>query len=76
MYMARQLSLLEKPAQWRIDAATREAGRRGVAEARATLQAALAKAAHDDARDDARSGPHKPERVRRGEHPTHKRSAA
>jgi hypothetical protein len=72
MYMARQLSLLEKPAQWRIDAATREAGRRGVAEARATLQAALAKAA----RDDARTGPQRPERARGAEHPAHKRSAA
>ena len=62
--MARQLTLLDTPPVWRIDEATREAGRRGVAEARATLQAAMAaqrsaaaaKASH--------------------EHPTHGRSAA
>lgn len=40
--MARQLTLLEAPPVWRIDESTREVGRRGLAEARATLQAALA----------------------------------
>lgn len=40
--MARQLTLLDTPPTWRIDEATREAGRRGIAEARATLRAALA----------------------------------
>lgn len=63
--MARQLSLLESPRRtWRLDDATREAGRRGVAEARATLRAALVKAAHDEPRSAGR------------EHPSHKRSAA
>ena len=40
--MARQLTLLDTPPAWRIDEATREAGRRGIAEARASLQAAVA----------------------------------
>jgi hypothetical protein len=40
--MARQLTLLDTPPAWRIDEATREVGRRGVAEARAILEAALA----------------------------------
>ena len=40
--MARQLTLLDSPPAWQIDEATREAGRRGVAEARATLEAAIA----------------------------------
>lgn len=39
--MARQLTLIEISPTWRLDDATREAGRRGVAEARASLQAAL-----------------------------------
>ena len=42
--MARQLSLLETTPSGRLDEPTREAGRRGVAEARATLQAAIAAA--------------------------------
>lgn len=63
--MARQLSLLETPPSWRIDAATREAGRRGVAEARASLQAALAAARHDAEAATARR-----------EHPIHRRTAA
>lgn len=42
--MARQLSLLETQPSWRLDEPTREAGRRGVAEARAQLQAAVAAA--------------------------------
>jgi len=62
--MARQLSLLDTPPSWRIDPATREVGRRGVAAARASLQAALA--AH-----------HAPESTPGGrEHPSHGRSAA
>jgi hypothetical protein len=61
--MARQLSLLEAPPAWRIDEATREAGRRGVAEARATLAKAVAarRAA------EAKGSP---------EHPSHGRTAA
>lgn len=63
--MARQLSLLQPPRRtWRLDDATRETGRRGVAEARATLRAALAKAEHEEPRPVGR------------EHPSHKRSAA
>jgi hypothetical protein len=59
--MARQLTLLDTPPAWRIDEATREAGRRGIAEARASLQAALA------AQRSAEAGE---------EHPSHGRSAA
>jgi hypothetical protein len=62
--MARQLTLLDSPPAWRIDEATREVGRRGVAEARATLQAAIA-AGRTDAAEPARR-----------EHPAHRRSAA
>jgi len=62
--MARQLTLLDTPPAWRIDEATREAGRRGIAEARASLQAALAAERSADAGRPA------------GEHPTHGRSAA
>ena len=59
--MAGQLTLLDTPQAWRIDEATREAGRRGVAEARAALEAAVAAA---EAAKDGR------------EHPSHRRSAA
>lgn len=62
--MARQLSLLEAPPSWRIDEATREAGRRGVAEARATLAQAVA------ARRAAEGTKGSPE------HPSHGRTAA
>lgn len=62
--MARQLTLLDAPPAWRIDEATREMGRRGVAEARASLQAALA----------AERADHEPNARR--EHPSHGRSAA
>jgi hypothetical protein len=62
--MARQLTLLELPPSWRLDDATRAAGRRGVAEARATLQAALAARQSAEAAQDRR------------EHPSHRRSAA
>ena len=62
--MAAQLSLLDTPPEWRIDEATREAGRRGVAEARASLEAAIA------ARHSAEAA-----RASR-EHPSHGRSAA
>lgn len=47
--MERQLSLLDTPPEWKLDAATRELGRKGVAEARASLQAALAR--HHQDRD-------------------------
>jgi hypothetical protein len=41
--MARQqLTLLDTPPSWRIDEATKAAGRKGLAEARAALQAAIA----------------------------------
>jgi len=61
--MARQLTLLDTPPAWRIDEATREAGRRGIAEARASLQAAVAE--------------HAAEAVQASEdHPSHGRSAA
>ena len=61
---ARQLTLLDTPTAWRIDEATREAGRRGVAEARATLEAAVAAQRSAEAAKNAR------------EHPSHGRSAA
>ena len=62
--MARQLTLLDTPPAWRIDEATREVGRRGIAEARASLQAAIA-AEHAAEASKARR-----------EHPSHGRSAA
>jgi hypothetical protein len=62
--MARQLTLLDTPPAWQIDEATREAGRRGVAEARATLQAAVAARRSAEAAKASR------------EHPSHGRSAA
>jgi hypothetical protein len=62
--MARQLTLLDTPPAWRIDEATREVGRRGIAEARASLQAAIA-ATHEHEASEARR-----------EHPSHGRSAA
>jgi hypothetical protein len=62
--MTRQLSLLEVRPSWRLDDATREAGRRGVAEARAALQAAMAAARAAES-----------ERASQ-EHPSHRRSAA
>ncbi len=37
--MARQLTLIEPPSTWRLDERTREIGRRGIASARAELQA-------------------------------------
>jgi hypothetical protein len=40
--MARQLTLLDTPPTWRLDEATKVVGRKGIAEARASLQAALA----------------------------------
>lgn len=40
--MARQLTLIDTPHQWRLSEATKAAGRKGVAEARASLRAALA----------------------------------
>jgi hypothetical protein len=62
--MARQLTLLDTPPAWQIDEATREAGRRGVAEARATLQAAVAARRSAEAAKAAR------------QHPVHGRTAA
>ena len=37
--MARQLSLIETPQEWRLSAETKEIARRGLAEARAALAA-------------------------------------
>jgi hypothetical protein len=62
--MARQLTLLDTPPAWQIDDATREVGRRGVAEARAELEAAIA--ARRSA--EAAKATH--------QHPAHGRSAA
>ena len=62
--MARQLTLIEIPPSWRLDDATREAGRQGIADARASLQAALASARPSADRKAGR------------EHPSHGRSAA
>lgn len=62
--MARQLTLLDTPPTWRLDESTREAGRRGVAAARASLQAAIAAQRAAEAAEAAR------------EHPSHGRSAA
>lgn len=52
--MGRQLTLLETPPSWRLDERTREVGRRGVAEARAALRAALAADGHRAGDDDHR----------------------
>ena len=62
--MARQLTILDTPPAWRIDAATREAGRRGIAAARASLRAAMAAQPAAEAVETSR------------EHPSHGRSAA
>jgi hypothetical protein len=40
--MARQLKLLDTPPTWRLDEATRELGRKGIAQARARLREAAA----------------------------------
>jgi len=37
--MARQLTLMEAPPEWKLDEEARAAGRRGLAEARAALAA-------------------------------------
>ncbi|MFP5255085.1 MAG: hypothetical protein ACLGI8_04455 [Acidimicrobiia bacterium] len=47
--MARQLSLLESRRTWTLSDSTREVGRRGVAEARAALDAARAAAEREPA---------------------------
>jgi hypothetical protein len=62
--MARQLTLLDTPPAWRIDETTREVGRRGVAAARASLQAAIA----SQRASEPSNAP--------AEHPSHGRSAA
>jgi hypothetical protein len=43
--MARQLTLIDTPHTWRLSEATRAAGRKGIAEARAKLQEPLARQA-------------------------------
>ena len=62
--MARQLTLLDTPPAWQIDETTREVGRRGVAEARARLEAAVAARRSAEAAKATR------------QHPAHGRSAA
>jgi hypothetical protein len=47
--MTRQLSLLEVAPEWKLDEATRALGRKGVAEARASLREALARSADQGA---------------------------
>ena len=47
--MARQLTLIDTPRSWRLDEATKAAGRKGIAEARASLRAALAAQARSSA---------------------------
>ncbi|MEX2294216.1 MAG: hypothetical protein WD691_10560 [Acidimicrobiales bacterium] len=47
--MARQLTLLEVPPAWRLDDATREVGRKGIAAARASLRAATSNTASSTA---------------------------
>ena len=47
--MTRQLSLLDTPPEWKLDEATRALGRKGVAEARASLREALARQATQSA---------------------------
>jgi hypothetical protein len=46
--MTRQLSLLDTPPEWKLDEATRALGRKGVAEARASLREALARRSDAD----------------------------
>jgi hypothetical protein len=53
--MARQLTLLETPPTWRLDEATKAAGRKGLAEARAELQAAIARRPAEPTRDQRRT---------------------
>ena len=55
--MAGQLSLLDTPRAWRLSESTREVGRRGIAEARAALEAArAARQAQEQAEDAAHHG--------------------
>jgi hypothetical protein len=51
--MSKQLTLIECPAGWKLDERTREVGRRGLAEARAKLVAARARAIDDAPAADA-----------------------
>ena len=46
--MQRQLKLLDTPPTWRLDEATRELGRQGIAEARARLREAVTGATRAD----------------------------
>ena len=46
--MARQLKLLDTPPSWRLDEATRELGRKGIADARARLREAVTSASRAD----------------------------
>jgi len=51
--MARQLTLITSSTSWRLDARTKEIGRRGLAEARAALAAHRPAEARPDERPDA-----------------------
>jgi hypothetical protein len=55
--MARQLTLIDTPPTWRLSEATKAAGRKGVAEARAKLQEALARQAERSERAPASRRP-------------------
>jgi len=71
--MARQLSLLEAPPTWPLSQATRETGRRGVAEARKALAEAVARAKQaQEAEEATRSARRRPSRpvLGRAERPT------
>lgn len=48
--MARQLTLIESSTTWQLDERTREVGRRGIAEARAQLEAHRPTAAEKERR--------------------------
>ena len=52
--MARQLKLLDTPPTWRLDEATRELGRKGIAEARARLREAATSGARADRSESSR----------------------
>src|SRR6187549_2491360 len=61
--MAGQLSLLDTPKAWRLSESTREVGRRGIAEARAALEAAHAAREAEEQADTAASAGRRPHRT-------------
>jgi hypothetical protein len=52
--MTKQLTLIDAPADWRLDERTRRLGRAGIARARAALQVARRSSQDDDADRDRR----------------------